>query len=106
VEVGLVGVAAFCRYQGGAVTRGEAVCRVVETDELGDALGGEADLGPEPGPQALTAPSDLGCQTLDPKASPAGNHLPPGEGDFRVGSPSCLVPQGKRGLRDREPLVP
>jgi hypothetical protein len=34
VEVGLVAVAAFCRYQGGAVTRGEAVGRVVETDEL------------------------------------------------------------------------
>src|SRR5450432_3740219 len=62
VEVGLVGVAAFCRYQGGAVTRGEAVCRVVETDQLGSALRGEADLGPEPGPQALAAPSDLGCQ--------------------------------------------
>jgi hypothetical protein len=50
VEVGLVGVAAFCRYQGGAVTRGEAMCGVVEPDQLGGALGGEAELGPEPAP--------------------------------------------------------
>jgi hypothetical protein len=106
VEVGLVGVAAFCRYQGGAVTRGEAAGRVVETDQLGGALGGEADLGPEPGPQALAAPSDLGCQPLDPDPSPAGHHLPPGEGDFGVGRPACLVPPGERGLRDREPVVP
>jgi hypothetical protein len=79
---------------------------VIETDELCGALGGEADLGPEPGPQALAAPSGLGCQLLDPKASPAGNHLPPGEGDFRVSRPAFLMPPGKRGLRDREPLVP
>src|SRR5262249_32453409 len=106
VEMGLVGVAAFDRYHGGAVTRGEAGCRVVETDKLGGALGVEADLGPEPGPQALAAPSDFGCQPLDPKASPAGNHLAPGEGDFGVGRPACLVPLGKRGLCDREPVVP
>src|SRR5215472_3074084 len=42
-------------YQGGAVTGGEAVGGVVEADELGGALGGEADLGPEPGPQSLAA---------------------------------------------------
>jgi hypothetical protein len=39
VEVGLVGVAALRRYQGGAVTRGEAVCRVIETDKPRGALG-------------------------------------------------------------------
>jgi hypothetical protein len=59
VEVGLVGVAAFCRHERGAVTRGEAVCRVVETDQLGGALEGEADLGPEPGPQPLMADCPL-----------------------------------------------
>src|SRR6266702_4012405 len=48
IEVGLVGIAALRRHQGGAVTRGEAVDGVVETDEQGGALGGEADLGPEP----------------------------------------------------------
>src|SRR6266516_6959483 len=57
VEVGLVGIAAFGGYQGGAVTGGEAVGGVVEADELGGALGGEADLGPEPGPQPLAAAS-------------------------------------------------
>ena len=40
VEVGLVGVAGFCGYQGGAVAGGEAVGGVVEADELGGALGG------------------------------------------------------------------
>ena len=70
MEVGLVGVAALGRHQGGAVTRGEAVGRVVETDQLGGALGGEADLGPEPGPQALAAPSGLGREPLDPRPAP------------------------------------
>ena len=42
VKVGLVAVAAFRRYQGGAVTRGKAVCGVVETDELSGTLGGQA----------------------------------------------------------------
>src|SRR5262249_33017449 len=50
LEVGLVDVAALRRYQRGAVTRGEAVCCVVETDELGGAFGGDADLGSESGP--------------------------------------------------------
>src|SRR5215831_20759131 len=62
MEVGLVGITAFCGYQGGAVTGGEAVGGAVEADELGGALGGEAELGSEPGPQSLAAPSCLGCQ--------------------------------------------
>ncbi len=53
MEVGLVDVAALRRHQGGAVTRGEAMGRVVETYGLCGALGGEADLGSEPGLQAL-----------------------------------------------------
>jgi hypothetical protein len=60
VEVGLVGVAAFCRYEGGAVACGEAVGSVVEADQLGGAFGGQADLGSEPRPQTLAAPSGLG----------------------------------------------
>jgi hypothetical protein len=44
------------------------VGRVVEADELGGGLGGEADLGQEPGPQALAVPSGLGRQALDPNA--------------------------------------
>jgi hypothetical protein len=60
------------------------VGRVVETDKQCRALGGGADLGPEPGPQALAAPSDLGCQPLDPDPSPLRHHLPPDEGDFRI----------------------
>src|SRR5215470_11746768 len=105
VEVGLVGVAGFRGDQGGAVTGGEAVGGVVEADELGGAFGGEADLGPEPGPQPLAAPSSLGCQLPDPDLSPAGHHLGPGEGDFRAGRPALLVPPGERGLGDREPVI-
>ncbi|MCW2936150.1 MAG: hypothetical protein JWM19_7112 [Actinomycetia bacterium] len=45
MAVGLVDVAALGRHQSGAVTSGETVSRVVETDELGGALRGEADLG-------------------------------------------------------------
>ena len=48
VEMGLVGLAALRRYEGGALPRRQAVCRVVETDQPCGVLGGEADLGPEP----------------------------------------------------------
>jgi hypothetical protein len=64
MEAGLVDVAALGRHQGGAVTRGETVSRVVETDELGGALRGQADLGPEPGPQTLAAPPGLGRERI------------------------------------------
>ena len=106
MEVGLVGVAALGRHQGGAVTSGETVSRVVETDELGGALRREADLGPEPGPQALAAPPGLGREPLDPDPPPAGHQLRPAEGDFRVDHPPGEVMSGQRGLSDREPLVP
>jgi hypothetical protein len=106
MEVGLVDVAALCRYPGGAVTRGEAVGSVVETDQLGGALGGEADLGSESGPQTLAAPSDLGRQVLDPHPPLASHVLPPREGNFRVDRPACLVSASERGLCDREPVVP
>jgi hypothetical protein len=39
MTVQLVGVAAFCRHNGGAVTRREAVRGVVEADQPGGALG-------------------------------------------------------------------
>jgi hypothetical protein len=39
MKVQLVGVAAFCRHNGGAVTRGEAASGVVETGQPGGALG-------------------------------------------------------------------
>jgi hypothetical protein len=66
MEVRLIDVTALRRYQGGTVPGGETMGRVVEADELDRALGGEADLGSEPGPQALSAPSDLSRQSLDP----------------------------------------
>src|SRR5215510_80867 len=106
MEVRLVGVAALCGYQRGAVTRGEAVCRVVETDQLGGAFGGDADLGSEPGPHSLTAPSGLGCQSLDPNPSLVCDHLSPGEGDLRVGLAAHRESPGERRLRDREPVLP
>src|SRR5262245_14087803 len=106
MEVRLVGVAALCGYQRGAMTRGEAVCRVVETDELGGALGGDADLGSESGPETLAAPPDLGCQSVDSDPPPVGDHLRPGEGNFGVDRAACLVSATERGLCNREPVLP
>lgn len=106
VEVGLVGIAGLGRHQGGAATGGEAVGRVVEADKLGSALGGEADLRPEPGMQALAAPPGVVRQLPDPDPSQVPHHLSPGVGDLRVNPWACLVSPGERGLRDREPLVP
>jgi hypothetical protein len=74
MEVGLVDLAALGRHPGGAVTGAEAVAGVVDTDQLRRALGGEADLGPEPGPQALAARPDLGCQPVDPNPPTPGGH--------------------------------
>src|SRR5215469_7821734 len=106
MEVGLVGVTAVGRYQGGAVTRGKEVSGVVETHQLRSTLGSEAYLSPEPGPQAFAAPSGLGCQPVDPNPPLTGHHLPPGEGNFRVDHPACVVPPSQRGLRDRKPFLP
>jgi hypothetical protein len=60
VEVGLVDVAACGRHLGGGVTRREEMGGVVEAHQPGGVLGGEADLGPEAGPQALTAAATSG----------------------------------------------
>ena len=91
MEVRLVDVAALRRHEGGAVTRSKTMGRVVKTNQLGGAFGCDADLGPEPRPEALPAPSDLGGQPLDPNLPPTGDHLCPREGDFRVDLPTCLV---------------
>src|SRR5215469_1508940 len=106
MEVGLVGVTAVGRYQGGAVTRGKEVSGVVETHQLRGTLGSEAHLSPEPGPQAFAAPSGLGCQPVDPNSPLAGHHLAPGEGNFRVDHSAGVVPSSQRGLRDRKPFLP
>lgn len=106
MEVGLVGVTTVGRYQGGAVTCREKVGGVVETHELRSTLGSNADLRPEPRPQALAAPSGLGCQPVNPNPPPAGHHLLPREGDFRVDPPAGVMPPSQRGLRDREPVLP
>jgi hypothetical protein len=106
VEVGLIDVAAFRRYQSCAAPGGKTVRRVVETDELCGALGSEADLGSESRPQTLTAPTHLGGQPLDPTPSLAGHHLPPREGDFRVNHPACILTSSQSGLGESKPLVP
>jgi len=106
MEMRLVDVAALRRHQGGPVTRGETVSRIVKADELGGALGGEADLGSEPGPQTFAAPSDLSRQPLDSNPPPASHHLPPGERDFGVDYPACVVTSSQRSLSDREPVIP
>jgi len=85
---------------------GETMGRVVEADELGGTLGGEADLGAEPRPKALAAPSDLGNQSFDTYPPSASHHLSPGEGDFRVDRPDCVVPPSQHSLRDRESILP
>ena len=106
VKVRLIGVAALCCYHGGVMAGGETVGRVVEADELGDTLGGEADLGAEPRPEALAAPSDLGNQSFDAYPPSTGHHLSPGEGDFRVDSSACVATPSQRSLRDRESVLP
>jgi hypothetical protein len=60
MEVRLVGVAALRRHKGGAVTGSKAMSCVIETNELRGSFWGEADLGPESRPKALTTPSDFG----------------------------------------------
>src|SRR5262249_32379982 len=102
----LVDVAVLRRYEGGGVTRGEAVCRVVEADELGSTLGGKADLRSESGPQTLAAPPHLGRQPFDANLPPARRHLRPGEGDFRVDRPARLASAKPPAVRDREPVLP
>ena len=57
---------------------------MVETHQLGGAFGGDAELGPEAGPQALAAPADLVRRPVDPNLPSAGEHLPPGVGDLGV----------------------
>jgi len=106
VEVGLVGVAAFRRDQGGAMPGGEAVGGVVEPDELGGALGGEAELGPEPGPQPLAAPADLIRQAVDAYPPPAGGHPVPGLGDLRIDRCAGSQPPAEHLHRDGEAFVP
>jgi hypothetical protein len=79
MEVGLVGVAGLRRHPGGTVACGQEVGGVVETDQLGGALGGAPDLGSEPGPQPLPTPADLGCQLVDPNLPTARDELGPDE---------------------------
>jgi hypothetical protein len=79
---------------------------VVEADQPRRVLGSEADLGSEPGPETLTAPSDLGCQPLDANLPVADRHLSPGEADLRVDRRACFDSLRQRGFGDREPVVP
>jgi hypothetical protein len=72
MEVGLVDVAALRRHQRGAFTGGEAMGSMVEADEPRCALRRQSDLGSEPGPELLSAPSDAAGQLVDPDLSPAG----------------------------------
>src|SRR5262245_51926630 len=84
MEVRLVDVSALscdcCR----AVTGGETMGHVVETNQLCGALRSEADLGPKARPQTLAAPSDLAGEPLDPNVSAAGHQLVPRERDLPV----------------------
>ena len=104
--MGLVDIAAVRRHRGRTLTRGEAVSRLVETDELGSALGSETDLDSEPGPETLAAPSDLGRHALDTDPTAAGDQPSPGEGDFGVDRSSCAVSRSQRSLHDRETVFP
>ncbi|MFG1619933.1 hypothetical protein ACGFI3_44900 [Nonomuraea wenchangensis] len=79
---------------------------MVEAHQLGGAFGGDAELGPEAGPQAFAAPADLVRQAVDPHPTPAGEHPPPGVGDFRMNRRAGAQPSAEDIRHDREPFVP
>ncbi len=79
---------------------------VVEAHQPGGVLGGEADLGPEAGPQALAAPSHLVRQAVDAHPSPAGEHQPPGSSHLWIKRRAGAHSSAKGVHCDREPLVP
>ncbi len=106
VEVGLVGVAALSGNARGGVTRREKVGGVVEAHQLRGAFGGEADLGPEAGPQALAAPADLVRQAVDPYPPSAGDRPPPGVSDLRIDRWALVQSPAEDVRCDREPFVP
>ena len=73
---------------------------------MGGAFGGQADLGPEPGPQALAAPADLGRQPVDPDLPRLAHDPAPDPGDLGVERlRSGVLAAGERGLDEREPLL-
>jgi hypothetical protein len=108
MEVGLIDVAALSRHKGGAVTSGETVSRVVETDQLGGALGGKADLGSEPGPQTPAAPSHLRRLPLDPNPPPIhpvlGQDPLDRDSAGAVGSAGQQLRQGRDLVLARQPM--
>lgn len=106
MQVGLVGVAGVGRDVGRAFTRDQAVGGMVETDQPHGALGRQAELRPEPGPQPLTAPSDLGGESVDPGQATAVDDPVPGPGHLRVHRRPRLMPTGEQRVRQREAILP
>src|SRR6185437_16090545 len=67
---------------------------------------GDAELGPDAGPQALAAPAELVCHAVAPCPPPADERPPPGMGDLRIDRRAGAQPPAEDFRGDREPLVP
>jgi hypothetical protein len=106
MKVRLVDIAAVRRHRGRALTRGEAVGRLVETDELGSAFRSETNLGSEPGPETLAAPADFGRHAFDPNPTPAVHQPSPGKGNLGVDRPSYVESRSQRRFRYHETVLP
>lgn len=79
---------------------------MVEADQLYGALGRQAELRSEPGPQAHTAPPDLGRESVDPGQATAADDPVPGPGHLRVHRRPLLMPAGEQRVRQREAILP
>ncbi|MFF7944275.1 hypothetical protein ACFZC5_31605 [Nocardia gamkensis] len=81
----------------------EAVDGVVEADQFGGALGGQADSGAEAGPQSLATAAQLGGEVLDAETATAELDLSPCPGDLRVDAVVVPEPRRQRGVRQPVP---
>lgn len=105
-EMGLVGIAGFGRDEGGPISGGKAMSRMIKTDQLGCPLWCESDLGPEGGPQSFATPADLGRELFDPSPALSGHQLSPAEGDLWLNRSSPVKAMGDGGLSNHEAVLP
>src|SRR5262245_29617286 len=107
-EVRLVGIAAI---GGDAVPAGRlAVAQVMpdvlEAQQPGRGLGGEADLLPELPDQVLVAPADLARQRSDRHRARGADQPPPGPTHFGGGGGSAADAVQQEVIERGEPLAP
>lgn len=79
---------------------------MVEADRRCRALGREAELRPEPVPQTLAAPADLGRESVDPDQATAADDPVPGPRHLRIHRGPRRVPAGEQRVRQLEAARP